>query len=135
LAAGFDVFRKTDSSYTGFESENQGINLRLGAPITDELYLSTAFKYSQTKYSNVTLTVDYLGPSLLRCSARSPMAAMMLAALSYTLSYNTLDDNPAARRHFREVSRRNMQVSASIRSISRPPPRPATSTCCRSLPM
>jgi outer membrane protein insertion porin family len=92
LAAGFDVFRKTDSSYTGFETENQGINLRLGAPITDELYLSTAFKYSETDYSNVTLTSISSFPERAAVQRGINRGGHDVAALSYTLSYNTIDD-------------------------------------------
>ncbi len=93
LAAGFDVFKETDSSYTGFEQANQGINLRLGAPITEDLYLTTAFKYSETSYSGVTATSITSFPE----RAVVTRGGYDTGALSYTLSYNTLDDNTLPR--------------------------------------
>jgi len=89
LAAGFDVFRKTDSSYTGFDESVQGINLRLGAPITENLYLSTAFKYSETEFTDVSTTSITSAPELAVINS----GGYNTGALSYTLSYNTLDDN------------------------------------------
>ena len=93
LAAGFDLFKETDSSYTGFEQSNEGINLRLGAPITEELYLTTAFKYSETAYSGVTTANITSFPERAVVSR----GGYDTGALSYTLSYNTLDDNTLPR--------------------------------------
>lgn len=89
LAAGFDVFKKTDSSYSGFDEDVQGINLRLGAPITENIYLSTAFKYSETSFTDVTTTSINSFPELAVVNA----GGYDTGAVSYTLSYNTLDDN------------------------------------------
>ncbi|PHR24732.1 MAG: outer membrane protein assembly factor BamA [Hoeflea sp.] len=89
LAAGFDVFKKTDSSYTGFDESVQGINLRIGAPITENLYLSTAFKYSETKFTDVSTTSITSAPELAVINS----GGYNTGALSYTLSYSTLDDN------------------------------------------
>lgn len=93
LAAGFDVFKKTDTSYTGFEEDTQGINLRIGAPITENLYLQTGFKYTQTSYSGFTAT------SIASFPERAVVTAggYDVGALSYTLSYNTLDDRTLPR--------------------------------------
>jgi len=93
LAAGFDLSKTTDSSYTGFEKDVQGINLRLGAPITENLYLTTAFKYSETKFSDVTTTSVTSAPELAVINS----GGYDTAALSYTLSYSTLDDSQLPR--------------------------------------
>jgi outer membrane protein insertion porin family len=98
LAAGFDVFKKTDSSYTGFQEAVQGINLRLGAPITENLYLTTAFKFTQTKYSGVTTVTS--APELAAINRAIASGSHDIGALSYTLSYNTLDDTVLPREGF-----------------------------------
>ncbi|MEM5495170.1 outer membrane protein assembly factor BamA [Hoeflea sp. AS16] len=88
LAAGFDVFKKSDTSYTGFDETVQGVNLRLGAPITENLYLTTAFKFTQTKFTDVSTTSITSNPEQAVVNA----GGYDTGALSYTLSYNTLDD-------------------------------------------
>ncbi|OCW56578.1 outer membrane protein assembly factor BamA [Hoeflea olei] len=99
LAAGFDVFKKTDRSYTGFEEDTQGINLRIGAPITENLYLSTAFKYSETSYNDYVLNSATIpsAPELAAVSRTVANGGHQIGALSYTLSYNTLDDQKLPR--------------------------------------
>ncbi|MBU4529647.1 MAG: outer membrane protein assembly factor BamA [Hoeflea sp.] len=97
LAAGFDVFKTKDSSYTGFEDETQGINLRIGAPITEEIYLSTAFKYSDTSYSGVTLANIASLPERNAVARTVANGGHQIGALSYTLTYNTLDDQKLPR--------------------------------------
>lgn len=97
LAAGFDIFKNTDSSYDGFDIDNQGINLRLGAPITEDIYLSTAFKYTQTKYSDVTLTSINSLPERNAVQRTINNGGHDVASLSYTLSYSTLDDRTLPR--------------------------------------
>ncbi|WP_412048805.1 outer membrane protein assembly factor BamA [Hoeflea sp. Naph1] len=97
LAAGFDIFKTTDSSYTGFEEEKQGINLRVGAPITEDLYLSTAFKYTQTKYNDFTAASVISNPELAVVNRTVANGGHDTAALSYTLSYSTLDDSTLPR--------------------------------------
>jgi len=91
LAAGFDVFKKTDSGYSGFEEDTQGINLRLGAPITEDLYLTTAFKYTQTDYTGISTVAS--NPELAAINRTIANGGHDIASLSYTLSYSTLDDN------------------------------------------
>ncbi|MDF1607336.1 outer membrane protein assembly factor BamA [Hoeflea sp. YIM 152468] len=90
LAAGFDLFKTTDSSYNGFEEDVQGINLRIGAPITENLYLTTAFKYSETKYTGISTVTSY--PELNAITRTIANGGHDTGALSYTLSYSTLDD-------------------------------------------
>ena len=100
LAAGFDVFRNTDASYTGFDEETQGINLRMGAPITEDLYLSAAFKYSETKYTDfgaLTLAQIPSAPELAAVQRTVANGGHQIGALSYTLTYNTLDDQKLPR--------------------------------------
>jgi len=96
LAAGFDVFKKTDKSYNGFEQSSEGINLRLGAPITEELYLTTAFKYTQTQYTVGTTPVAS-NPEAAAINRAIANGGQDVGAVSYTLSYNTLDDTTLPR--------------------------------------
>jgi len=95
LAAGFDVFKNTDSSYNGFEEDTQGINLRLGAPITEDIYLSTAFKFSETRYTGIGAIAS--NPELNAVTRTVNNGGHQIAALSYTLTYNTLDDQKLPR--------------------------------------
>lgn len=97
LAAGFDLFKNTDSSYDGFDIDNQGINLRIGAPITEEIYLTTAFKYTQTDYSDVTLSSITSLPERNAVQRNLSNGGHDVASLSYTLSYSTLDDRTLPR--------------------------------------
>ena len=113
LAAGFDLFKTTDKSYSGFDEETQGINLRLGAPITESLYLSTAFKYSETKYTDYVLNATNIpsAPELAAVSRTVANGGHQIGALSYTLSYNTLDDQKLPREG---ISARFMQEYAGL---------------------
>lgn len=95
LAAGFDVFRKTDKGYNGFEEDTQGINLRLGAPITENLYLQTGFKYTQTKYTGISNVTS--NPELASINRTIANGSHDIGSLSYTLSYSTLDDRTLPR--------------------------------------
>ncbi|MBC7281307.1 outer membrane protein assembly factor BamA [Hoeflea sp.] len=97
LAAGFDVFRTTDASYGQFEDETQGINLRLGAPITEDIYLSTAFKFSETRYNDANLASIVSLPERNAVGRTIANGGHQIGALSYTLSYNTLDDQKLPR--------------------------------------
>ncbi|EDQ32226.1 outer membrane protein assembly complex, YaeT protein [Hoeflea phototrophica DFL-43] len=97
LAAGFDLFKNTDSSYDGFDIDNQGINLRIGAPITENIYLSTAFRYTQTEYSDVTLTSITSMPERNAVQRAINNGGHDVASLSYTLSYSTLDNRTLPR--------------------------------------
>ena len=118
LAAGFDVFKNTDSSYNGFEEDTQGINLRLGAPITEDIYLSTAFKFSETRYTGIGAIAS--NPELNAVTRTVNNGGHQIAALSYTLTYNTLDDQKLPREG---IAARLTQEYAGLgfdnRSISR----------------
>ncbi|AKI00831.1 outer membrane protein assembly complex, YaeT protein [Hoeflea sp. IMCC20628] len=95
LAAGFDVFKKIDSSYSGFEEETQGINLRIGAPITENLYFQTGFKFTQTSYSGISTIASNPEASVITRNIAN--GGYDVAALSYTLAYSTLDDRTLPR--------------------------------------
>lgn len=93
LAAGFDIFRNKDSSYTGFTQTDQGINLRLGLPITEKLALTGAYKLTSTDYEYDDLTDVTSNPE----AAVIGEGGRTTSALSYTLSYNSLDDQKLPR--------------------------------------
>lgn len=90
LAAGFDVFRKSDKGNNGFEEETRGINLRIGAPITDALSFQTAFKFSQTEYTGVGTILS--NPERNAINRTIAGGGNNAASVSYSLIYNTLDD-------------------------------------------
>ena len=93
LAAGFDVYKNEDSSYDGFNRIDQGVNLRVAAPITEDLTASLAYKFNQTDYDGETPTAITSNPY------RNTVAAgeYITSSLTGGLVYNTLDDNQLPR--------------------------------------
>ena len=95
LAAGFDVFSDEDESEDYYTVNSRGFNLRVTAPITEEL--STTFKYSYAKLDyNSSLPVN--DPRLA-----SPYwdvvnnGPWVRSAISHTLTFDTIDDRTLPR--------------------------------------
>ena len=91
LAAGFDIFRNSTSTNTYYDYQEQGITLRVTAPITEDL--ATTFRYNYKEF-------DYTGngnwnnngnlaPAYQNLINGSPWTQ---SSISQTLTYNTLDD-------------------------------------------
>lgn len=87
LAAGFDIFKTTNSVNTNYSFSTQGFNLRLAAPITDNLTASAQYSLSKIKY-----TSGSIGSLSYPYSYVVTNGPWTRSAVSGTLSYNSLDD-------------------------------------------
>ncbi len=94
LAAGFDVFKNEDSGNAGYSEISQGVNLRVAAPITDNLSLSLAYRFSQLDYETDGVVISNPNANLIAAGERTT------SSLAYTLSYNSLDDQNLPREGF-----------------------------------
>jgi outer membrane protein insertion porin family len=93
LAAGFDVYKNEDSGYKGFNRVDQGINLRIAAPITEDLIGTLAYKFNQTDYNDADVSGIISNPFANAVEA----GEYNTSAVTASLSYNTLDDNSMPR--------------------------------------
>ena len=98
LATGFDLFKSSTSSNDYYDYSEQGITLRMTAPITDDLATTFRYTFKKIKYEedgaygddgvpytsddNVSNTYDHL----------IQHGAYTQSSVSQTLTYNTLDD-------------------------------------------
>lgn len=86
LAAGFDLFKSTNSIMDNYNFASQGFSLRVTAPITNEI--SSTFRYNYKE-------LDYTSDSYYRLS--QPYRRLVRdgpwvqSTVSNTLAYNTLD--------------------------------------------
>lgn len=97
LAAGFDIFRTTDSSYSGFDADDLGVNFRIGASITENLHLATAFKFTRTEFNSVNNALIVSNPERAVVNRATVKGSRDVASLTYTLSYSTLDNRSMPR--------------------------------------
>ncbi|CAD7033152.1 outer membrane protein assembly factor BamA [Pseudorhizobium halotolerans] len=94
LAAGFDIFRSQTSSESYYDYQEQGVTLRVTAPITEDL--ATTFRYT---YKDI----QYDGEGDWRNGLSAPYEALVeqgdfvQSSVSQTLTYNTLDNTTLAR--------------------------------------
>lgn len=94
LAAGFDIFRSQTSSESYYDYQEQGVTLRVTAPITEDL--ATTFRYT---YKDI----QYDGEGDWRNGLSAPYEALVeqgdfvQSSVSQTLTYNTLDSTTLAR--------------------------------------
>ncbi len=94
LAAGFDIFRSQTSSESYYDYQEQGVTLRVTAPITEDL--ATTFRYTYKE-------IQYDGEGDWRSGLSAPYEALVeegdfvQSSVSQTLTYNTLDNNTLAR--------------------------------------
>ncbi len=94
LAAGFDIFRSQTSSERYYDYSEQGVTLRVTAPITEDL--ATTFRYTYKQ-------IDYDGEGNWETGLSAPYRALVehgefvQSSVSQTLTYNTLDSNTLAR--------------------------------------
>jgi outer membrane protein insertion porin family len=86
LAAGFDLFKTESSIYDNYSYNDQGVSLRVTAPITNDLSSTLRYNYKQ---------MDYTSDSRWRLSQPykdlvdgSPWTT---SSVSQSLNYNTLD--------------------------------------------
>lgn len=98
LAAGFDLFRRQTSSFDHYDYEEQGVTLRVTAPITEDLATTFRYTYKELEYTND----GAFGPDGIPGNADDnvsvPVADLIdgspykQSVLSHQLVYNTVDD-------------------------------------------
>lgn len=87
LAAGFDVYLNRDSTQSNYTFQDQGFDLRVTAPITEDL--STTFKYTFDKLTYTSSSLSSLSDPYQNIVNGSPWYR---SAISNTITYNSLDD-------------------------------------------
>ena len=87
LAAGFDIFKTSDSTQSNYSSSTQGFDLRVSAPITDELTANSTYTYSKIGY-----TSDSIGALSFPYQNVVNNSPWYRSSISAGLSYNSLDD-------------------------------------------
>ncbi len=87
LAAGFDLYKTTDSSQSNYTFDTEGFNLRMSAPITDELTASATYAFARS-----TTRAAILRPFPRHTRTLLPTARGIVSSIATTLSYNSLDD-------------------------------------------
>jgi outer membrane protein insertion porin family len=87
LAAGFDIFKTTNSTESNYAYETEGFTLRLSAPITDNLSANAAYNYTRIKYTSSSLAS--LSAPYQDVVNNGPWTR---SSVSTGLSYNSLDD-------------------------------------------
>ncbi len=103
LAAGFDLFKSTTSSNSYYDYEEQGVTLRVTAPITEDLATTFRYTYKEIKYENDgAYGTDGL-PFTADDNLSYPYVSMVnegkfvQSSISQTLTYNTLDSQTLPR--------------------------------------
>lgn len=85
LAAGFDVFRRTEDNQTesSFDSEELGFRLRTGFPITERLRESLYYELSDKTIENVKSDASLL--------VKSQQGSALTSQIGHSLRYDTRD--------------------------------------------
>ncbi|MBO3760172.1 outer membrane protein assembly factor BamA [Ciceribacter sp. L1K22] len=98
LAAGFDLFRNSTSSYDYYDYEEQGVTFRVTAPITEDLATTVRYTYKELKYKeDGAFGADGI-PNTADDKLSDPYVDLVdgekyqQSILSHQLVYNTVDD-------------------------------------------
>ena len=105
LAAGFDLFKNQTSSESYYDYDEQGVTLRVTAPITEDLATTFRYTYKQIEYDG---DGDWQAgtPNTASDNLSAPYEDLInegefvQSSVSQTLTYNTLDDTKLAREGF-----------------------------------
>ena len=91
LAAGFDIFKNNTSRNDYYDYAEQGVTLRVTAPITEELATTFRYNYKQFSYDGVGdwNNNNNLAPAYQDLINGSPWT---LSSVSQSVTYNSLDD-------------------------------------------
>lgn len=106
LAAGFDLFKTQTSSDDYYTYNEQGVTLRLTAPITDDLATTFRYTYKQITYDEDGAYGDDGVAYTSDDEMSTPYIAMIehgtyvQSSISQTLTYNTLDSQMMPREGF-----------------------------------
>ena len=104
LAAGFDLFKSQSSSEDYYDYDEQGVTLRVTAPITEDLATTFRYSYKELNYDGDGDWDDEGDPSDLSDDNLSApyrdlveQGDFVQSSISQTLTYNTLDSTTLAR--------------------------------------
>ncbi|CDZ53286.1 outer membrane protein assembly factor BamA [Neorhizobium galegae] len=103
LAAGFDLFKSKTSSNDYYDYDEQGVTLRVTAPITEDLATTFRYTYKEIEYSNDGAFGTDGIPGTVDDNLSSPYISMIdqgkfvQSSISQTLTYNTLDSQTLPR--------------------------------------
>jgi outer membrane protein insertion porin family len=91
LAAGFDIYRRNTSRDTYYDYSEQGVTLRVTAPITEELATTVRYNYREYEYDGAG---DWDNPGKLAPAYQNLILGTpwVTSSVSQSLTYNTLDD-------------------------------------------
>lgn len=91
LAAGFDVFRKEDTSNSGYTALNTGTTLRIAAPLSDNLTFSANYNYNLQEFNSGGTSTSNPEQAIINQGER------MKSSLGYTITYKDFDDETFTR--------------------------------------
>ncbi|CDZ55437.1 outer membrane protein assembly factor BamA [Neorhizobium galegae] len=103
LAAGFDLFKSKTSSNEYYDYDEQGVTLRVTAPITEDLATTFRYTYKEIQYDNDGAFGTDGVPGTVDDNLSSPYISMIdqgkfvQSSISQTLTYNTLDSQTLPR--------------------------------------
>ncbi|KAA9387025.1 outer membrane protein assembly factor BamA [Neorhizobium galegae] len=103
LAAGFDLFKSKTSSNEYYDYDEQGVTLRVTAPITEDLATTFRYTYKEIQYDNDGAFGSDGLPGTADDNLSSPYISMIdqgkfvQSSISQTLTYNTLDSQSMPR--------------------------------------
>ncbi|MBP2559157.1 outer membrane protein insertion porin family [Neorhizobium galegae] len=103
LAAGFDLFKNKTSSNSYYDYDEQGVTLRVTAPITEDLATTFRYTYKEINYDNDGAFGADGVPGTVDDNLSSPYISMIdqgkfvQSSVSQTLTYNTLDSQTLPR--------------------------------------
>lgn len=91
LAAGFDIYKRQTSRETYYDYTEEGVTLRVTAPITEELATTLRYNYRRYDYQGVGNWNNNgnLAPAYQDLIRNGPWTS---SSVSQSLTYNTLDD-------------------------------------------
>ncbi|WP_099866532.1 outer membrane protein assembly factor BamA [Pararhizobium haloflavum] len=92
LAAGFDVFRTEDRRADNYEYEQQGLTLRIAAPITEDLTFGVNYNLVESEYSPNDDNGVALGDLSRAYQEAVEFSPWLRSSIAPRLTYNTLDD-------------------------------------------
>ncbi len=91
LAAGFDIYKRQTSRETYYDYTEEGVTLRVTAPITEELATTLRYNYRRYEYEGAGNWNNNgnLAPAYQDLIRNGPWTS---SSVSQSLTYNTLDD-------------------------------------------
>jgi outer membrane protein insertion porin family len=97
LAAGFDLFKSITTSSDYYDYGEEGVTLRITAPITEDLSTTLRYTYKQITYTGENDWQDNLSAPYQNLINNGPWTQ---SSVSQTFTYNTLDDQNLPRDGF-----------------------------------